>query len=64
MPPKQRALEKQAVLEAEREKKASEERERKEAAEWSIGAKDNSKQKLLEDKEAEKLRKQAELGKR
>jgi hypothetical protein len=36
------------------------ENEKKEAAEWSVGAKDNSKAKMSEDKEAEKLRKAAE----
>ena len=36
------------------------ETEKKEAADWSVGAKDNSKAKLTEDKEAEKLRKAAE----
>ena len=36
------------------------ENEKKEAADWSVGAKDNSKAKLSEDKEAEKLRKAAE----
>lgn len=36
------------------------ENEKREAAEWSVGAKDNSKAKANEDKEAEKLRKAAE----
>jgi hypothetical protein len=41
-------------------RKLKAENEKKEAAEWSVGAKDNSKAKMSEDKEAEKLRKAAE----
>lgn len=44
MPPKQKALEKQALLEVEREKKAAVEREKAEDAEWAVGAKKGGKQ--------------------
>ena len=47
-----------AKIDANRNSQA--ENEKREAAEWSVGAKDNSKAKLSEDKEAEKLRKAAE----
>ena len=60
--PKEKALEKKALAEAEKEKKASAEREKAVAQEWAVGAKDNSKAKQAEEKEAEKLRKAAELG--
>jgi beta-glucosidase-like glycosyl hydrolase len=60
MPPKQRALEKAAKQEEERDKKAKDAEERMLASEWSVGAKDNSKEKAKEDKEMEKARKAAE----
>lgn len=51
MGPKAKALEKQAVLQAEREAKAKQEEERKAAAEWAVGAKDDSRHKAAEEKE-------------
>jgi len=51
---------KQQALEEERESKRRQEEEAKLAKEWSVGAKDNSKVKALEDKDLEKQRKQAE----
>ena len=58
--PKQSALEKKEAQEAEKARKAAEEAERKEAASWSVGAKDNGKLKETEDKEALKRQKAAE----
>ena len=60
MPPKQKALEKQAENEARQQQKAAEDAERLEAAAWSVGAKDNSRSRAEEEKEAEKRRKAAE----
>jgi hypothetical protein len=60
MPPKQRAMEKQAKMEEEVGRKTRDAEERSAAAEWAVGAKDNSKDKAREDKEAEKVRKAAE----
>ena len=51
MGPKAKALEKQAVLQAERDAKAREEEERKAAAEWAVGSKDDAKLKAAEEKE-------------
>lgn len=58
--PKQSALEKKEALEAERARKAADDAERQEAASWAVGAKDNSRQKDLEDKEALKRQKAAD----
>lgn len=58
--PRQKALERQALQEAEREKKRQADEEKKIAQEWAVGAKDASKQKAVEDKEMEKQRKAAE----
>lgn len=44
------------------EKRTAEEKEKLDAAEWSVGAKNDSKAKLHEEKEAEKIRKAAELA--
>ena len=60
--PRQRALDKQALIDAERDKKAAAEAEKKQAAEWAVGAKDNSRAKVAEEKEAERMRKAAELA--
>ena len=51
MSAKQKALEKQAQNEAARKKKADEDAERAEAANWSVGARDSSRQKAEEDKD-------------
>eukprot|EP01038_Epipyxis_sp_PR26KG_P006786 gene6786-9296_t len=62
MPPKQKALEKQQQLQAERDKKSEEERNRKEAEDWAVGAKDDAKQRIAEEKEKERLRKAADMA--
>lgn len=58
--PKQKAAERGAVADAERQNKAAAQAEKEEAAAWSVGAKDSSKSKAAEDKDAEKQRKAAE----
>lgn len=60
MGPKQKALDKREENEDKKILKAQAEEAQREAAEWKIGAKDSSKSKANEDKEAEKLRKAAE----
>ena len=60
MPPKQKAQEKQELLEAERTRKALEDAERKEAAEWSVGAKTGGRAQEMEEKDAVKRQKAAE----
>ena len=64
MAPKQKALDKQAQLEADREAKRQLEEEKRQAAEWSVGSnsKELSKQKELEDKEAAKRQKAQEMA--
>lgn len=57
---KQKALAKQQAVEEERELKRQQEEEAREAKEWSIGTKDGSRSKALEEKEIEKQRKAAE----
>lgn len=51
MGPKAKALEKQAVLQAEREARARQDEERKAAAEWAEGAKDDARLRAAEEKE-------------
>jgi membrane protein involved in colicin uptake len=60
MGPKAKALEKAALNEAEKDRKAALEREKAEAAAWSVGAKDSSKASAAAAAEAEKMRKAAE----
>lgn len=60
MPPKQKALDKQAQNEALKQQKAVEDAERAESAAWSVGAKDSAKQKQREDEEILKRQKVAE----
>ena len=62
MPPKEKALEKKALNEAEKARKAEEEREKKEVAEWNVGAKDNARARAAEEKEAERIKKANDLG--
>lgn len=62
MGPKAKALEKQAQVQEERDKRAAEETERKASAEWAEGAKVSKKQKDAEEKEAERLRKVGEMA--
>eukprot|EP01006_Ploeotia_vitrea_P037512 TRINITY_DN66137_c3_g1_i1.p1 TRINITY_DN66137_c3_g1~~TRINITY_DN66137_c3_g1_i1.p1 ORF type:complete len:272 (-),score=32.25 TRINITY_DN66137_c3_g1_i1:53-868(-) len=62
MAARQRALEKKAVLQAERDNKALIEKEKQEAALWKEGSRDFSKQKAAELKEQEKLRKKQEVN--
>eukprot|EP01036_Dinobryon_divergens_P027678 gene27678-36490_t len=60
MPPKQKALDKKAQAEDEKILREEAEREKREAAEWSVGVKDSKKQKDLEEKDATKRAKAAE----
>lgn len=60
MGPKAKALDKKAQLEEAAALKAQQEREKADAAAWSVGAKDNSKDAAKAAAEAEKLRKAAE----
>lgn len=59
---RERALEKKAVLAAERAAQAEAELERQIALDWQRGAKDDSRKKAQEAKELEKLRKKQELA--
>lgn len=58
--PKEKAADKQAGIEAERQAKAAAQKEKQDAADWSQGAKDNAKARAAEEKEAERRRKAAE----
>ena len=58
--PRQKALERQALQEVEREKKRLADEEEQRKREWAVGSKDSSRQKAAEDKEEEKRRKKAE----
>ena len=60
MGPKQKAIDKREQNEDIKILKAQAEEEKREALDWNVGAKDNSKSKANEEKEAEKLRKAAE----
>ena len=60
MAAKAKALDRQAAIEAERERKQNEENEKKSSIEWSVGTKDSSRSKAMEEKEAEKQRNLAE----
>ncbi|KAI9207224.1 uncharacterized protein BJ171DRAFT_493943 [Polychytrium aggregatum] len=64
MPPKNAkaaaALEKKAAVQAEKDKKKAQEKEKVDAAEWSKGAKDGSKKDEAERKRLEALAKKAE----
>lgn len=60
MSAKQKAIQKQADQEAARKKREEEEAEKREAAAWKVGSKDESRAKAEEEKEAEKRRKAAE----
>lgn len=60
MPPKAKALEKAALNQADKDRKAAIEAEKAEEAEWSKGAKDSSKSAAEAEKDAEKRRKAAE----
>jgi hypothetical protein len=60
MPPKQKALDKKEKLESDRQELARAELERREAAEWSVGARDDSKVKKQEEAEILKRQKAAE----
>lgn len=64
MAPKQKALEKQSQLEADKETKRQLEEEKRLAAEWSVGSnsKEMSKQKELEDKEMAKRQKAQDMA--
>lgn len=60
MPPKQKAMDKKALLEADKGKKAAQEQEQQAEQDWSVGAKSNSKAKAAEEADEEKRRKAAE----
>ena len=61
MSARDRALEKKAVQQADKDAKEKAKADKAEEEAWNVGAKDVSKQKALEAKEAEKLRKKQEL---